>query len=323
MANLIVQNEVTQRSIWQQFHGLFLAYLSAPSPANARECTMIVYNICRSGCADDSAQGIFVALINRLRQPNDDNDFLHIFMEYLLTTHNSVVRSFAKCTSDERITALYYMADYIRNSDSSQATINTLLLKHMCKEFKIKSDCVLKTMSSYVDRIEPKEVVALMDVIAQASSNERYSPILADDGSLFLNVGFLLKSVHEMGKIGGGVSNIFTPVQKLEQVAPNSADDGSVERDISYQLKSMLVRIIGNLAYKNKKNQDLVCAVFAAKYRLHIISTFDFGFICRQGKWMQPLSWPYWIRQLLTPEIRVSQILLHRQIEVQSVELIY
>lgn len=263
IANLIVQNETTQRSIWQEFIGFFLTYLSSQSTANARECTMIVYNIFRSGLADDSAQNIFVTLLHCLSRlhGNDDNDFLHIFMEHLLTTHNCVVRSYAKCNGDERITVLYYIADYIRNSDSTQATVNTLLLKHICKEFKIKSDCVLKTLSTYVDRIEPKEVIALMDVIAQASSNERYSHIMADDASLFLNVGFLLKSIHQIGKLGGEVSNIFTPVQKLEHVAPNSMqEDASIERDISYQLKSMLVRIVGNLAYKNRKNQDLVSA---------------------------------------------------------------
>lgn len=129
----------------------------------------------------------------------------------------------------------------------------------ICDEFKKKSDCVLKTIGSYVDGIEPKEVIALLDVLAQASSDERYAHILSIDGSLFLNVGCLLQTINKIGNStnSGEGNNIFTPVQKLGQLAPNSEENTNIERDISYQLKSTLVRTLGNLAYKNSKNQAL------------------------------------------------------------------
>lgn len=259
VANLTVQNVITQRQIWQEFKELLFSYLNANSVANARECTMILYNIFIGGSADESAKEVFGLLANCLSGPHsDDNDFFHIFMEHFLTSSRSVVPLFATCSSPERLAVLYYLADYMRGSDHSEATVHTALLQHICKEFKIKSDCVLKTVASFVDRIEPKEVVAMLDVIAQASSDERYSHVLANDGSLFLNVGCLLQTIHKIGKGNDLDANLFSPVQKLEQCAPNTTEDAAIERDISYQLKSMLVRVIGNLAYKNKKNQDLV-----------------------------------------------------------------
>lgn len=265
VANLTVQNGHTQQRIWEELRELFVSYLSLPTAINARECTMILYNIYIGGAiADKNAKEIFNAMVNCLNSPHShDNDFFHIFMEHILTSSSAVVPLFAACTCPDRLAVLYYIADYMRGSDHSEAIIHTALLQHICKEFKKKSDCVLKTVSTYVDRIEPKEVVAMMDVIAQASSDERYTHVLGDDGSLFLNVGCLLQAAHQIGKSsaateGNGSGNIFAPVQKLDQIAPNSTEDTAIERDISYQLKSMLVRIIGNLAYKNKKNQDLV-----------------------------------------------------------------
>lgn len=265
VANLTVQNGHTQQRIWQELHELLISYLALATAVNARECTMILYNIYIGGAvAETSVKAIFNALVNGLHTPHShDNDFFHIFMEHILTASRTVVSLYAACECSERLAVLYYIADYMRGSDNSEAIIHTVLLQHICKEFKKKSDCVLKTVTSYVDRIEPKEVVAMMDVIAQASSDERYTHVLAGDGSLFLNVGCLLRATHQIGNgDANGGANIFAPVQKLDQIAPNSTEDAYVERDISYQLKSMLVRIIGNLAYKNKKNQDLVSLAY-------------------------------------------------------------
>lgn len=262
VANLSVQNSLTQQRVWDKFHDLFLSYMASATAANARECTMIVYNVYLGGAADANAKEIFALLANNVNAPlSHDNDFFHIFMEHFITASRSVVALYAACDCSQRLTVLYYIADYMRGGDHRQTVIHTALLQHICREFKKKSDCVLKTVSSYVDRIEPKEVVAMLEVITQASSDERYTHVLSEDGSLFLNVGCLLQSAHRVGQQSDGAAgNIFTPVQKLGQIAPNSMEDTAIERDISYELKSMLVRTIGNLAYKNRKNQDLVSA---------------------------------------------------------------
>lgn len=229
---------------------------------NARECTMILYNLYRHKGVGDDTKDIIEFILGCYDLPSTiehdkNNEFHHIFLEYLITKYGRIPYDFVSLDSTKRLNFLYYIADHMRSP--SHASIQNCLLMVICDEFKKKSDCILKTIGSYVDTIEPKEVIALLDVLAQASSDERYAHILSVDGSLFLNVGCLLQTIN---KIGGSASgddghNIFTPVQKLGQLAPNSEENSSIERDISYQLKTTLVRTLGNLAYKNAKNQAL------------------------------------------------------------------
>lgn len=221
---------------------------------------MILYNIFIGGHIEEHQKNIIELLLGCVSvgaeiEHENQNDFLHIFMEHFITKTRSTVNAFAKLNGKTRLEFLYYIADHMRTSQ--HIVVHSSLLQHLVKEFKKKSDCVLKTVKSYVESIEPKEVVALLDVIAQASSDERYSHVLSNDGSLFLNVGCLLQTINKIGKSDKKSENIFTPVQKLGQLAPNSDEETTIERDISYQLKSMLVRTLGNLAYKNPKNQEL------------------------------------------------------------------
>lgn len=48
-------------------------------------------------------------------------------------------------------------------------------------------------------------------------------------------------------------------MQKIEYFATtsNSAEAEEIEKSLSFSLKSLLVRTIANLSYKNKKNQEL------------------------------------------------------------------
>lgn len=229
---------------------------------NARECTMILYNLFRHKKVGDDAKYIIEFILGCYDQPSTiehdtNNEFHHIFLEFLITMYGRIPYEYVNLDSEKRLSLLYYIADHMRSP--SHVAINNSLLMVICDEFKKKSDCILKTIGSYVDAIEPKEVVALLDVLAQASSDERYAHILSVDGSLFLNVGCLLHTINKIGKSTNGDdgNNIFTPVQKLGQLAPNSIENASIERDISYELKSTLVRTLGNLAYKNSKNQAL------------------------------------------------------------------
>ena len=132
--------------------------------------------------------------------------------------------------------------------------ISKPLLNHLSLEFKKKSDCILKTVSNYVDQIDPEFVVILLDIISSATTHEKYLNILKDDRSLFLNIGCLLQSLHKIGKKS---DNVFTPIQKLEALTPTSTISSDFEKEISFAFKSKLVKSLANLSFRNKKNQEL------------------------------------------------------------------
>lgn len=266
VANTTVLNSVINNHLFQHFqqflYGPQRRWRCPCECGNARECTMILYNLFRHKGVGGDTRDIIEFILGCYELPSTmehdaNNEFHHIFLEYLITRYGRIPYEVVALGSTKRLNLLYYIADHMRSA--SHTAINDSLLMFICDEFKKKSDCVLKTIGSYVDGIEPKEVIALLDVLAQASSDERYARILSIDGSLFLNVGCLLQTINKVGKgsSSGEGNNIFTPVQKLGQLAPNSEENTNIERDISYQLKTTLVRTLGNLAYKNSKNQAL------------------------------------------------------------------
>lgn len=270
VANLGVQNELTQREIWSKCIEPLIGQLNCVCyTGNDRECTMILYNSCISEILNANDVRRIVELLlecvcnHEYQHSLANNDFHRLFMEHLITKYRSIVQIYDRIVPHEkRLHLIYYIVDHMKIIRHEPVSI--ALLQFMCKEFKKKSDCVLRTTAnSAIDTIYPKEVVALLDVIAQASSDERYAHVLATDNSLFINVGCLLRSIHDLGKRqtanGNDEENIFAPIQKLTQLAPNSNENTDIERDISYQLKSTLIRTLANLVYKNKQNQDLVC----------------------------------------------------------------
>lgn len=263
VANLGVQNVLTQRQIWYKCIEQIVNTLKCVCETeNSRECTMILYNLCIGQilCTNDIKQIIELLLQCSIEQHAlGDNDFHQLIMEYIITDYRSIAPAYDRIASaDKQFYLISHIIDHMKTM--KHQPISTPLLQFICKEFKKRSDYLLNVNGTSIpNTTRPQEVVAMLEVIALASSDERYAHVLATDHSLFINVGCLLRSIHKLGNCNSSDGhNIFTPIRKLGQFAPNPIKDRSIERDISYQLKSMLIRILANLAYKNKKNQDLV-----------------------------------------------------------------
>lgn len=135
------------------------------------------------------------------------------------------------------------------------SVINNALMQLFTTEFKSKSDCILKTVTTYVEAVNPQIVVSLLDIISTATSQNKYLVTLKNDHSLFLNLGCLLQALHKIGK--NADASIFTPIQKLDALVPTSNVNGDFEKDVSYSLKSKLVKSLANLSHRNKRNQEL------------------------------------------------------------------
>lgn len=261
LANLIINNSANQQIVWDQFSSFLVTYLTESDRSHKDICRMIIHNIyCVGGLLQDKGKEFLKVLLHNLEETNRSNsgtipEFLQIFLEHFITKQKRITPMYMTLSSDERILLLHFISDFMKESQYGESAITTELLQCIAKEFKKKSDCILKTESTYLNRIEPKEVMALLEVISQASGDKTYEQVFADDGSLFLNIGCLLRNVQALGKAG---ENIFSPIQKLDQIAPSSTGSASIETDVSYSLKTLLVRSVGNLAHRNAKNQELV-----------------------------------------------------------------
>ncbi|KAJ6641082.1 Ataxin-10 [Pseudolycoriella hygida] len=260
LANLIINHSSNQQVIWGHFNQLLVKFLQASDFPHKDMCLMLLHNIyCVGGLIQDNGKDFLKLLLQILEEEIHNGkstipEFLQLFLEHFVTKQKRVTPMYMLLSSNERILLLNFVSDLIKENHSGDTVVTTELLQCISKEFKKKSDCILKTETTYLNCIEPKEVMALVEVISQASADKSYKHVFADDGSLFLNIGCLLRNVQALGKNG---ENIFSPIQKLEQIAPSSTSNAEFEADVSYSLKTMLVRSIGNLACRNSKNQDL------------------------------------------------------------------
>lgn len=264
MANLCVNNPTSQQLVWTAYGQTFLDCLRITDHTNRYICRMIIYQMQLNNIIDTTAnKSVLSALLANLNEqinkPNETIcEFLQFTLEHFCCHHKYFLPIYGSLSDPERIAFLHFVAEYLRSplpvEEGQRTPVSRDLIQYVCKEFKKKSDCVLKTQASYVDSIHPREVCALLEVICLVSGDDHYSHIQSTDSSLFLNVGCLLMSIN---KLGDQSENIFTPVSKLGQAAPNSKEDTEIERDVSFELKSMLVRTIGNLAYHNTRNQEL------------------------------------------------------------------
>ncbi|CAL7948482.1 unnamed protein product [Xylocopa violacea] len=141
-------------------------------------------------------------------------------------------------------------------------TKNTIefLIEKFCK----KSDLILKTVDTRLNEIEPAEVVILLDVFKTLTSGScKEYDFVKGHKSLLINCINLLKSIQMIGKQS---DNCFTPLQKLSDVASTiqrmTGKLFLVKTDIcrhpTFGFKAGLMRVIGNMSYKNKECQDII-----------------------------------------------------------------
>ena len=264
MANITVNNEETLSLIWQK-HGediLEQCYnTQRPLDKNTDIMLMIIYNIMKSNSVKTSLQVplMFRAVVCIWQSVLEQKcslqfDFLHfIFEEFLVNDGRNTIKCYAQLNTKEKLIFLDYLVNYLRQ-DSPNGLVHSFILQYISKDFKMKSDCILRVSSMQeIDKMKPQEAYALLRCIASASGSEHYTQYYATDHSLFLNVSSLLRCLVAASK--SNEKNIFTPMNKLEEVAPTSTISANYQSEISYELKTLLVRCIANLLYNNETNK--------------------------------------------------------------------
>ncbi|XP_013921556.1 PREDICTED: ataxin-10-like [Thamnophis sirtalis] len=128
----------------------------------------------------------------------------------------------------------------------SNVLINEEMAMFLAVSFEKKCQSVLTLVSATNDEEEALVAIRLLDVLCEATSNPgELQPFQACPDLLEVAIS-LLKLVQLAGK---QTTNIFTVTYSREQEEISHPAVG---------FKSHLIRLIGNLCYRNKGNQDKV-----------------------------------------------------------------
>ncbi|KAK0167716.1 hypothetical protein PV327_001588 [Microctonus hyperodae] len=194
------------------------------------------------------AQDILLLLMNTSQFTGDIYEILptELRLYMLEVLYQNLKSTVYDCANNENV--------YTPSSD---------IIKFLADRFKKKSDLILKTVKSYVNGMEPVEITIILDILGLITTTTLVHHItLQDDTSLLINTVYLLKAIHMVGK---EADNCFTPVQKLSEIVPSISDsknnattDENIQNHPGFGFKAALIRLIGNLIFRNKKNQDTV-----------------------------------------------------------------
>lgn len=97
------------------------------------------------------------------------------------------------------------------------------------------------------------ELTKMLEVLSKATAFDVFERMSDERDFLSFTVG-LLKNIHDWGKSG---KNMLSRVDKADKAAELDVD----QEHPGYLLRRDLVRIIGNVCYQHKENQDLVRAL--------------------------------------------------------------
>ncbi|XP_052604514.1 ataxin-10 isoform X2 [Peromyscus californicus insignis] len=182
--------------------------------------------------------------------------FPELFMFLIITDHflkspELVEAMYSKLSNQERVTLLDIMIAKLVGDEQLTKDDISIFLRHaelIANSFVDQCRNVLKlTSEPNTEDQEALATIRLLDVLCEMTSNTELLGYLQVFPGLMERVIDVLRVIHVIGK---DTTNIFSPSDSLKA-------EGDIEH-MTEGFKSHLIRLIGNLCYKNKENQDKV-----------------------------------------------------------------
>ncbi|XP_017195253.2 ataxin-10 isoform X2 [Oryctolagus cuniculus] len=226
LGNIASRNEDSQAVVWMHaFPELFISCLNHPDKKIVAYSSMILFTSLNPGRIKELEENLNIAInVIEAHQKQPES-------EWPVTLLDLVV---AKLVGDEPLTADDLSA-FLRHAEL------------MAGSFVDQCGTVLKlTSEQHPEDAEVLATVRLLDVLCEMTANTELLGYLQVFPGLLERVIDLLRLIHVAGK---DTINIFSTCDCIKEGDVSSVAEG---------FKSHLIRLIGNLCYKNKDNQDKV-----------------------------------------------------------------
>uniref|UniRef100_A0A452V0B2 Ataxin-10 n=1 Tax=Ursus maritimus TaxID=29073 RepID=A0A452V0B2_URSMA len=257
LGNIASRNEDSQSIVWvHAFPELFLSCLNHPDKKIVAYSSMILFTSLNSERMKELEENLNIAIDvieAHQKQPESEWPFL-IITDHFLKSPELVKVMYAKMSNQERVTLLDLIIAKLVGDEPLTKDDIPVFLSHaelIASTFVDQCKMVLKlTSEQHADDEEALATIRLLDVLCEMTANtDLLSYLQVFPGLLEREIGEgnLLRLIHVAGN---DTANIFSSSGRIR-----------AEGDISNMaegFKSHLIRLIGNLCYKNKDNQDKV-----------------------------------------------------------------
>nr|KAF6277504.1 ataxin 10 [Pipistrellus kuhlii] len=274
LGNIASRNEASQAIVWvHAFPELFLSCLNHPDKKIVAYCSMILFTSLNSERMKELEENLNIAIdvieIHQ-KQPESEWPFL-IITDHFLKSPELVRAMYAKMSNQERVTLLDVLIAKLAGEEPLTKDDTTALLGHaelVASTFVDQCRVVLKLTDGQHDDDElvkavrslsltymcvsssPPEALAtirLLDVLCEMTANTDLLGYLQGYPGLLDRAVDLLRLIHVTAN---DTTNIFSTCASIRA-------DGDVANMVE-GFRSHLIRLIGNMCYKNKDNQDKV-----------------------------------------------------------------
>uniref|UniRef100_A0A2K6EK50 Ataxin-10 n=1 Tax=Propithecus coquereli TaxID=379532 RepID=A0A2K6EK50_PROCO len=243
LGNIASRNEDSQSIVWlHAFPELFVAYSS-----------MILFTSLNPERMKELEENLNIAIDvidAHQKHPESEWPFL-IITDHFLKNPELVEAMYAKLSHQERVTLLDIIIAKIVGDEPLTKDDIPVFLCHaelMASAFVDQCKIVLKlTSDQHTDDEEVLATIRLLDVLCEMTANTELLGYLQVFPGLLERVIDVLRLIHVAGQ---DTTNIFSTsgCMRAEGDVSNMAEG----------FKSHLIRLLGNLCYKNKDNQDKV-----------------------------------------------------------------
>ncbi|XP_074646188.1 ataxin-10-like [Tubulanus polymorphus] len=257
LGNFVTGSEQNQNIVWRFYLDLFNKFLSLENEKLNSYTCMVIYNCSTEEhrselITTDDGQVLIKGILQSLMK-HDSEWGLYIIQD-LLQYCGFMEDTFHVLNNSEKFFLLEIMKakvkEFAENEKETKLPFPVFCLSFILEQFKSKAHSILGLNKQKTDdESDSVVVVHLLDILCAATSRPSPYDKVKDDNDIVACCINLLKTVKDLGEQG---CNEFTPVGKV-------ADLGSVNTEHPvHGLKRDLIRLVSNLVYKHKKNQNMV-----------------------------------------------------------------
>lgn len=176
-----------------------------------------------------------------------DCDWGMFLIESVCKVENCFSLFFARLEDCKKLLVLEIMLDLVKKTEDDQKPSSSNV-QYITGDVKSQSYKILSLLAQHEDQ-NPVVIVKEIEILGIATSHHTVYPDINNDKDLLTCIIYLLDAIHRIGKQG---DNSFSSVDKV-------TDTVNIDKNhAGYGLKRDLIRLIGNMAYKSKANQDMI-----------------------------------------------------------------
>ncbi|XP_069142657.1 ataxin-10-like [Argopecten irradians] len=261
LGNLAAGHQGNSKQIWNQLSDSFRCLLLVQDEKLTQYVCMAIHT-CLQGCWEELASELekdinFQQIISHILSivTTQDLEWGVYVLEDAMRIRGSLEVIDEQQSETERIFALEVLLHQLRSLSESEELKNGAPdvcvenIKHLCKQVVSNAYNILILASQdtqMTSPLQPELIVKQIEALGEATSNHSVYGVLQEESDLLTSAVYLLEAIHKLGKDG---TNAFSSVAKL------ASDDVDTDHPV-FGLRKDLVRLIGNMCYRHRENQQ-------------------------------------------------------------------